>query len=354
MQAPQRMQLSERRKVCCARMALRPLSTITTCSSPPRMGAVEVRAIGSDRLAGCTAREEAEKDAEIFCAGQDLFDAHAGDVDRGQAGAHVGVAFVRADDESAGFGDGEVDAGESGLSGHEFLAKMAARRLGEVLGVGGTLFGSEFLVEELADVLLFEVDGGEHDVAGRFMSELHDAFAEIGVGHLDATLLQVGIQVALLGQHRLRLHEVSDAAIREDAMDYGVVLGGIARPVDLDAVGDGVALELLQIIGEARERMHLDGSGGVAQHLPLRDAGGLTVTLEADEPQRIIVPVNPLIIEDEERRFVRVSGHESLAVSSISATCMTRTGIFSRRMMPSRCIRQETSKPVITSAPPCM
>ncbi len=106
-------------------------------------------------------------------------------------------------------------------------------------------------MEELADVLLLEVDGGEHDVAWRFVAELHDAFAKIGVRHLDSARLQVGIQVALLGQHRLRLHQAGDASIREDAMNDRIVLGGVARPVDLDAVGDSIALELLQIIGKA-------------------------------------------------------------------------------------------------------
>jgi hypothetical protein len=51
--------------------------------------------------------------------------------------------------------------------------------------------------------------------------------------------------VALLGQHRLRLHEARDPSLGEDAMDDGIVLGSIARPVDLDTVGDGIALELL-------------------------------------------------------------------------------------------------------------
>ena len=81
-------------------------------------------------------------------------------------------------------------------------------------GIGGALLGSEFLVEEFADVFLLQVDGGENDVAWRFVAELHDAFTEIGVRHLDAARLQVRIEVALLGQHRLRLHEAGNAAIR--------------------------------------------------------------------------------------------------------------------------------------------
>ena len=81
------------------------------------------------------------------------------------------------------------------------------------LGSEAPFVGSEFLMEELADVLLLEVNGGEDDVAGRFVAELHDAFAEIGVRHLDAARLQVRIEVALLGQHRLGLHQAGNAAL---------------------------------------------------------------------------------------------------------------------------------------------
>ena len=189
-----------------------------------------MRAVGGDRLPGRTAREESEKNAEILRPRQKFFDAHAGDVDRGQAGAHIGVAFIRADDKSAGLGNGEVDAREPGLRRHELLAKMATRRLGEILWVGGALVGPELLVEEFADILLLEVDGGEDDVAGRFLAELHDAFAKICIRHLDATRLQVGIQVALLGQHRLRFHKAGDASIRENSMDDCIVLGSHRAP----------------------------------------------------------------------------------------------------------------------------
>ena len=127
----------------------------------------------------------------------------------------------------------------------------------------------------------------------------------------------------------------------------------VARPVDLHPICECVALKLFQVIGQMREHMHLNRSCGIAKLLPLRDALCLTVALEAHEPQCLIVPVNPLVVEDEERRFFRVSGYESLAFSRISATCITRSGILSRRMMPSRCIKQDESKPTTTSAPAC-
>ena len=82
------------------------------------------------------------------------------------------------------------------------------------------------------------------------VAKLHDAFPEIRVRHLDAVCLEVGVQVALLGQHRLRFHQPGEAPIRENAVHDRVVLRTVARPVDLNAVGAGVALEFLQVVGD--------------------------------------------------------------------------------------------------------
>ena len=67
----------------------------------------------------------------------------------------------------------------------------------------------ELLVEERpegviqpgsGDLFLFDVNGRQHDVTGRLVPELHDPLAQVGVHHLQAVLLEKGIQVALLGE----------------------------------------------------------------------------------------------------------------------------------------------------------
>ena len=80
------------------------------CSSPPGIGPVEVRRVGRDRLAGGRAGQQSQEHAQVLRPRDQLLDAHAGDVQLGQRDAQVGVAFVRADDEAAGLGDGEVHA----------------------------------------------------------------------------------------------------------------------------------------------------------------------------------------------------------------------------------------------------
>src|SRR5471030_3114134 len=111
-------------------------------------------------------------------------------------------------------------------------------------------------------------------------------------------------------------------------MDNRIVLGPVPRPMHHDTVSRSIALELLQVIGESRERVHLDRRRRIAQLLPLGNARRLLISLESYEPQRLIVPVYPLIIENEERRLFGMSGHESRAPSNISATCITRTRVL--------------------------
>src|SRR5581483_8508108 len=225
-------------------------------------GAVEVRGIRGDRLPRRGAREEPEEDRQLARARHDLLDPHAGDVQRRQRGAEIGIAFVRADDDSAGLRDCEVHSGQAGVRGEELLAQVLPRRFGERLGIGEPLRCAQLLVEQVADLLLLQVDGGHHDVRGRLVPELDDPLAQIGVHHLDAALFQVRIEVALLGEHRLALHQPLHAAFAEDPVHDPVVLVRVARPVYDRAELDGVRLELLQIPGEARERVRLDLRGG--------------------------------------------------------------------------------------------
>ena len=149
------------------------------------------------------------------------------------------------------------------------LAKVAAGGFGEVFGIGRAFVRAELLVEQLADFFPLQMDRRHDDVTGRFLAELHDAFAKIGVGDFDATRLKVRIQMALFGQHRLRFDEPRYAMLRENLMDNGVVLGGIASPVDLDSIRHGIALKLLQVIGKPREGVSLDRSRRAREASPI-------------------------------------------------------------------------------------
>ena len=136
-----------------------------------------------------------------------LLDPEARDVQRRQRGAEIGVALVRAHDDAAGLGDREVHAGEAGLRGEELLAQVRARHRGERGRIVEPVGAAELAVEQRADLGALEVDRREHDVARRLAAQLHDPLAEVGVDHLDAARAEVGVQAALLGEHRLALHD---------------------------------------------------------------------------------------------------------------------------------------------------
>jgi hypothetical protein len=220
--------------------------------------------------------------------------------------------------------------------------------------------GAELFVEQLADLLLFQVNGGHDDVARALLAKLHDALAQISVDDFDAARLEIRIEVALLGEHRLALDQPLDAALLQQPVHDAVVLAGVARPVHLRPQPDGVALELLEIVAEPRERMGLDLRRQPAQLFPFRDDGRSDVALLAHEPHRGVVPLEPRLVADEELRALRMrqfahgrASRPRVASASTSAMCCVRSGPPARLINPCSCIRQDWSPATITSAPAC-
>ena len=105
--------------------------------------------------------------------------------------AEISVALVRADDKAAGFGNGKVHTRERRVGSEKALAEVLPGRFGEVLRIGRANLRAQLLMEKMADLLLFVVDGGHHDVARWLLGELHDALAQIRVHHVDPMRFEV-------------------------------------------------------------------------------------------------------------------------------------------------------------------
>src|SRR5258707_759897 len=125
---------------------------------------------------------------------------------------------------------------------------------------------------------------------------------------------------------------------RQDLMNDGIMFGAFASPMDVNAIGDGLSLKFLEVIGEAGEGMSLNGGSGFAKGFPFGDAGGLPIALGTNKPERLVVPMRAVFIGDKGGGVFSVAGHESFAFSRISATCITRSGWLARRIRPSRCM----------------
>ncbi len=122
-------------------------------------------------------------------------------------------------------------------------------------------------MKEPGHLFATQMDGRGYDVAGRLPEQLHDALAQVRIDHLDATRLQVGVQTALFGQHRLAFDHAPHVAGGQQLMHDTVVGGGIARPVHLDTAGARLCLELLQVAIQMREHVRLDLRGQSPQFL---------------------------------------------------------------------------------------
>ena len=212
------------------------------------------------------------------------------------------------------------------------------------------LLRDALLFEQLAHVVVVQVDGGHHDVAGLLAFQLDDALAEVGLDHLDALRLQIGVHLAFLGEHRLRLHHLLHVVLLEDAVDDFVELVGVLRPVYDDAVLLGGGGKLLQVLVEVGDGVALDGRSLLAQLFPLVKAHGHVVALGAHGPERGVVPLGVcLVLQELFGCFAVLCTHSPAA--KISTTCLN--SIFSPCFLatPAMCIRHEQSGPVMYSAP---
>ena len=210
-------------------------------------------------------------------------------MERRQAGAEVGVALVRHDHDRAGLGDGEVRAADAGVGREETPAQVGAGKAREALRVVLALGRAHAAVEQCADLAPRLVDGGHDQVRRRLAGELHDALAEVGVHDLDAARLEVRIQAALLGEHRLALHHPPRAARREQLRHDAAERGGVRRPVHVRARLARALLEGNEQLVEVVERERLERGGALAQRLPVGHFGGRRVAAPSQVPHRRVV-----------------------------------------------------------------
>ena len=136
--------------------------------------------------------------------------------------------------------------------------------------------------EDLADLGTITVNGRHHDVGGTVMSELHDELGQVSFPGRNALLLEVLVEVGLLGGDRLDLDDLVDPLVLGDLGDDAVGLLAVTGPVDVDAVGGEVLLSLDQVVIQVTADAVLDGLGGVAQILPVRGLGDAQGALVAN------------------------------------------------------------------------
>ena len=224
-----------------------------------RQWAVEVRRVGRNRLAGGAAGQQPHKDGQLRHTGDQLLDAQAGNMQRRQGDPQIGVAFIRADHEPAGFGNRKVDAGDSRLGRQKLLAQVAASRFGQVIRIRSSLGGAQVLMEDLPHLLLLDMDGRQHNMTRGFLAKLDDSLTQVGVHDLNTVPLEEWIQMTFLGQHRFALGNTSDSVLSQNLQHQIIVFRGVGRPVNVGPHELCVLFELFQVICQLRKRVSLDG-----------------------------------------------------------------------------------------------
>src|SRR5581483_4877978 len=122
-------------------------------------------------------------------------------------------------------------------------------------------------------LVLSQVDGGGDDVARRLPADLDEVLAQIGLDHLEAGALEVGIEADLLRDHRLALGDDARARLAANRGDDLPRILGRGREVHSGARFCRLPLELLQVEIEMRKRVVLDGAAALAQRLELGQPG---------------------------------------------------------------------------------
>src|SRR6476661_10863505 len=124
--------------------------------------------------------------------------------------------------------------------------------------------------EILGDLFFVEMDHRSDDMARSIVSDLDDVLAEIGLGHLDAGGLEMGVEPDLLRHHRLSLGDEAAASVLAD-LENDVACVGRARG-EMHATS---ALHDLPLIGfeievEKEKRMVLERARLIAQPIEFR------------------------------------------------------------------------------------
>ena len=103
----------------------------------------------------------------------------------------------------------------------------------------------------------------------RFLAQLHDELAQIGLDHFKAPLLHCGVEMDFLGGHCLGFHDDLRVFLSQEAEDDFAALLRVAGPVNFRAARFNHSNELFQIFVEVIDRLELGLRRQVPRALPI-------------------------------------------------------------------------------------
>ena len=228
-----------------------------------RTGATEMGGIDGGFLACSITGQEALEHTHRGIVGHEFLDTHGNDMQLRDRGRHISIALVGTHHHITRLGHTEISTRHAGIGLHELLAQVHAGYVGEERGVvlvgdgiaahatsirGRYLFvvGDE-ATEGGTDILTMHMEGRHHDMTGCQLHHLQDTLAQVGLDDLNATALQVLVEMAFLREHALALHHLFHLVLLQDIQDDGIIFLSILCPVHMDAILHGILLKLFQI-----------------------------------------------------------------------------------------------------------
>ena len=221
-----------------------------------------------------------------------------------------------------------------------------------------------FFGEKLVNFLPIAMERGDDNVRRLISAKLDDEIGEIGLERFYAGRFESGVQVGLVGSHRLHFDHFGFLVGLDQARNDFVGFVRIARPVDVATGGEAVAFELFEIEIKMAKGVLLDGMAGVAQLLPIGKFVDNLGALAANDSGGVADVVAELSIADEFLGGFGEAGsfggmadanaHGLAPLSTparISARCRHLTPVRWRLKAPLMCMRQELSTAEQTSAP---
>ena len=221
-------------------------------------GLAEMRGESGCRLTCACSAEHALEDGQTVVVGDDFLQSDGGDVKLRTTCAHVGIALIGADHDVACLCNTEIATSHTCIGRQKLVAEAQAGYVGQIGGIVVALLAAQFFFEQFAHIVVVQMDGGHHDVAGCLALQLNDALTKVGLYHFDAVRLQVGVHAALLGQHRLRFHHLLHVVVLQNAVDNLVELVGILCPMHDTAVFFGLRGKLVEVFIQMGDGVALD------------------------------------------------------------------------------------------------
>ena len=204
---------------------------------------------------------------------------------------HIRITLVGANHAIAGSSHTEVTSSHTCSGFHKLVAEMMTGTAGQVSRIiVADFLGDSLLLEHLSHFLTLQVDGRHHDMARLLMQELDDALTQVGLHHVNAVLLQIRIHLALLGEHRLRLHHLLHVMIFQDTEHNLIEFLCILCPVHLYPATLQILGKHIKIIGKMGDGVHLDFRRMLAEVFPLRKFLRHLISLLTNRPEGSVVP----------------------------------------------------------------